>query len=687
MKKIYFLFGVHNHQPIGNFEDVFEKAYNQAYKPFIEILTKYSQIKFGLHCSGVLWNYFKEKHPEYIDTVKILLNRKQIELLTGGYYEPILPSIPDNDKIGQIKKMNEFIKNEFKFTSKGLWLTERIWEQSLIKILSKLDVKYITVDDFHFIASGYDEKDLNGYFITEQEGYKLKIFPISQKLRYYIPFKPPEYVIEFFYNNAKENEITAFTMFDDGEKFGLWPQTYKHVYENKWLEKFLDLVCENSSWLTTMNFSEFIDKFYPKNRVYIPSASYFEMTEWALPVKTQKEIENVMEILETNKEKEKISKFIRGGIWHNFLVKYPEANNMHKKMLYVSEKVNKNKRNFNKISQDLLWQGQCNCAYWHGIFGGLYLPHLRNAVYEKLIYSEKLLDKKNNKLIETDFNCDGKQELIIETEHQNLYIAPGYGGSIYEWDIKDFNINLLNVLSRKEEAYHTRLKEYITNRMNFNKVNDADSIKTIHELIKVKEKNLQDYLFYDWYQKYSLLDHFLHPDTKYENFMKCQYGEQGDFILGSYDWNYKNKKLTLKRKGNVWIGEQSCKIEIEKTIQAENNIINIFYKIKNLENFPVNINFGPEFNFSFLNFIESDFSNTETFSWKREDRERKFSLNIEINAEKKVNLWSFPLYTVSLSEDGFEKTYQGTTVFFWWNFDLPFNSLKEFSLKIYLKNL
>ena len=44
-------------------------------------------------------------------------------------------------------------------------------------------------------------------------------------------------------------------------------------------------------------------------------------------------------------------------------------------------------------AREALYRGQCNCPYWHGAFGGIYLPHLRHAIYNQLIACDDLLDQ------------------------------------------------------------------------------------------------------------------------------------------------------------------------------------------------------------------------------------------------------------------------------------------------------
>ena len=70
---------------------------------------------------------------------------------------------------------------------------------------------------------------------------------------------------------------------DDGEKFGSWPKTYKHVYEDGWLEQFLETLRRNKDWIRTTTFREAVEKLPSRGRVYLPDASYREMMEWALP--------------------------------------------------------------------------------------------------------------------------------------------------------------------------------------------------------------------------------------------------------------------------------------------------------------------------------------------------------------------------------------------------------------------
>ena len=52
--RIRLVLAIHNHQPIGNFGNVFEDAYRDSYAPFLDVLAEYPEIPLSLHVSGSL---------------------------------------------------------------------------------------------------------------------------------------------------------------------------------------------------------------------------------------------------------------------------------------------------------------------------------------------------------------------------------------------------------------------------------------------------------------------------------------------------------------------------------------------------------------------------------------------------------------------------------------------------------
>ena len=515
MNKVHFLLGVHNHQPIGNFDFVFEKAYDQSYRPFLEAMEKHPKLHWNMHATGILWEWLERHHPEYLDRVAEQVRLERLEILTGGYYEPILPALQDVDKIGQIQKLTRYIRQRFKVKPKGMWLAERVWEPHLTRILHDCGVEYTLVDDTHFLTTGMTEDDMTGSYLTEEQGVTLRLLPIRKDLRYAIPFKDPGETLNLLRRFATPSGHKALVMFDDGEKFGLWPDTQDHVYRDGWLEKFLTVLESNSDWISCSRISDYLGATAPLGRVYLPTTSYYEMSEWTLPAASQESLHEASKALSSNGSKA-AKQFLRGGFWRNFLTKYEESNNLHKKMLWVADKVHRAadlngsmpaKLNAKQQKMlDALWAGQCNCAYWHGVFGGLYLPHLRQALYKELISAEQQADKALNQTAitvkEADFDKDGLKEVLLESPEQNIYLSPHSGGSLFEWDLRARGINMINVLTRRAEGYHKQLLEHARSP------HPESGVRTIHDGVRVKEPALEKRLYTDWYRRASLLDHF-----------------------------------------------------------------------------------------------------------------------------------------------------------------------------------
>lgn len=648
-KKVNFIMAIHCHQPVGNFGWVFEEAYKMSYRPFIDVLEQHPKIKMSIHYSGCLWDWIIKHHPEFITRLKNMVKSGQVEIMSGGYYEPILPLLPDVDKIGQIKMLNDFIARDFGTQPKGGWLAERVWEPYLPKYFHKTALSYTIVDDSHFKLAGLKEEEIFGYYVTEDDGQKLFIFPTLEKLRYLTPFKLPEESINYLKSVASDID-RAVVIADDGEKFGLWPGTHQWVYKEKWLDNFFKALEDNLSWINITTFSEFIKDNAPLGRVYIPCASYKEMIEWS------------------------------GGFFRNFLVKYHQTNIMQKKMLYVSDKVNniseKEHSLKKKEARHYLYQGQCNCSYWHGVFGGLYLFHLRSSVFENLITAEHIADELEHKGAWIkhdifDINRDGWDEILVNNKAINAYFDLKCGGSIFELDVKSPAANLANVITRIPESYHKNLKEKQVVKID---ASASAGTKTIHEIVGVKEDNLGDFLHYDWYNRQSLMDHFLGERVTLHDFYKCQYEELGDFVTEPYDYKVKKSKdslqVILERKGHIW-GNNPKPIKITKAVNFDNKSpeLDAAYEIDNLSGDEISLWFGVEFNFSVkpkhmahIGEIKDISEISLSDDWHH--------LDIKYVFNKKTSVWHFPIETISESETGIEKTHQGLCLLFNWKIKL-----------------
>lgn len=710
---INFCFGIHNHQPVGNFDFVFEKAYQQCYLPFVKLLAEYPDIKTTLHNTGVLWQWLQNNHPEYFEHIKMLLDAGQLELLSGGFYEPILPVIFDSHKIGQIKMLNDYIKRNFSVKSRGMWLAERVWEPHLAGTIRDCGLEYTILDDTHFRWAGLTEDQLDGYFITEEQHKKLALFPISKELRYAVPFYTVDKVCDVFKRMAKSSPGKLVVYADDGEKFGIWPDTYKLCYEEKWLADFFEMISKNSNWLKMKFFSEAIDDFEPNGRIYLPTASYAEMGQWSLPSQGFNHYEEIEKHFKQNNLWESRGYLVRGGFWRNFLSKYPESNNMHKKMYRVALKIERLEEKLpiskkKKLAKaiDLLYQGQCNCQYWHGVFGGLYLNHLRYAAYNRLIRAENIADNlgalpKSGSLEIVDFDDDGRNEIIAETGYLNAYFSPRFGGSMFELDLKKKGFNLLDTMTRREEGYHNKLFQ-LQNQ------NESDS-KSIHDRIEAKEEGLEKYLIYDWHRRISFVDHIMPTETGFEQFASNDYQESGDFIIEPF--TYKTRKTPAKliveflREGRIKHEDSANNLSIEKdiSIMLKQPVIEAVYTLENQSAAELHFAFGVEFNWSMLAGDSADryyYIDNHKLEHSRMNShgetpdvnvfglaDKYHKLDINISLSESCRLWRFPIETVSLSEHGFERVYQSSLTCPCFEIKLTPGESRKLVIKIEFKNL
>ena len=583
-KTIYLPIVFHFHQPVDNFTSVLEDCYNKAYEPLIENLYNFPKIKAGLHFSGNLLEWFIESKPEFVQKLKLMAKRGQIELIGGGFYEPIYAIIPYRDRIAQIKKLTALIKKEFNLNVNGAWLSERVWEPNYPSFLSDAGLKYVIVDDNHFRSCGLSEEDTLYSYSTEDEGKSVRVFPINEPLRYLTPWKPTTHSIEYLKKLANEKGDRIALLIDDAEKLGVWATTHVLCYkEGHWegdngkpfIPAFFEQI-ENKSWIKSITLSEYIKQFPAKNLLYLPTSSYDKMEEWVLPTQTRKEFEIVKKAMKEDENWKKALKFLRGGFWRYFLVKYPESNNMHKKMLYVREKLVQIENDLSKLPKfqystkikakiekawDEIYKAQCNDSYWHGMFGGVYLSFLRFSIYTHLINAEKIIDelmpiiypilKSYITCVPIDFNKKTRMELLVESNDLNLYIDPFDGGTIFELDYKPKSYNLLNTLTRWCEAYH-----------------DEDKIKN-------------DEIMIDRFKRAMIRLRFLRKDVPLSQLQADKYIEFGNFAEGDFKVT-KNEKfgtstvIELEKEGSVKDTDSNDEIpcSITKKVEVEeNNVI------------------------------------------------------------------------------------------------------------------
>jgi 4-alpha-glucanotransferase len=515
--KLQLVMLIHGHQPVGNFDTVYEKTFQRSYLPFVEALERHPAIRLGLHFSGPLLEWFEQHHPEFFDRLRELVARRQAELVGGGFFEPILVSIPPEDQAEQLRRMRDYLAEKFGAAPTGVWLAERVWEPHLPSVLSSGGAAYTLVDDVHFLAAGFEREQLCGDYIAEDAGHTVRVFPGLKSLRYLLPFRAPEEGIAFLREYAGRHPGGMAATGDDCEKFGAWPGTYDYCYgEGGWVERFFAAVESSSDWLVTTPPGEYVAASLPLGRADLPTASYAEMMEWVLPTRARSEFHALSEEFAARPN---VLRFLHGGQWRGFFSKYAESNLLHKKMLHVSaqlrglagRRLGQKKRSQLELARTHLMRAQCNDAYWHGIFGGLYAPHLRTALWTELVRAETLAEEIAASGQETinvergDFDADGCEDLYFTSRRMAALLRPNDGGTLSLLDFRTSGVTLINALQRREEAYHSHLREASQD--------GSGRVASIHEQLRTKEAGLDRFLRYDRWPR-SLFRLLLFPAGK-----------------------------------------------------------------------------------------------------------------------------------------------------------------------------
>jgi 4-alpha-glucanotransferase len=671
---------IHAHQPVGNFDDVIERAYAQSYLPFVQVLARHPSIRMGLHYTGSLLEWIERVHPEYFDLLRTLVQRGQVEIAGGGFYEPILIAIPPEDRHDQITRLSRYVEYHFGERPRGAWLAERVWEPQLPSSLAPSGVEYTLVDDNHFLGAGFELEQLYGYYLAEDQRHSVKVLAGLKALRYLLPFHAPADTIEFLRASAKEHPGGFAAMGDDLEKFGVWPGTNKLCYTDGWLDNLFLALEQNSDWLETATPAAAVASHPSFGRADLPAASYSEMMEWALPTAARNRYHSLSTEFAARTE---MLPFLRGGIWRNFFSKYGESNLLHKKMLHVSTKVRKlfehphpvqAFRDAREQARTLTLRGQCNDPYWHGVFGGLYSPHLRTELWRSLIQAEAIADALANptghyqEAATLDFDSDGRDEIYFTSDRYAAVLCPADGATISALDCRQSNAALVNSLARRPESYHAKLKNL--------KAGEARGAQSIHEQTRAKETGLDRWLNYDRWARHCFRLLVFGRDKKHPDCGTAQLAEDPALAGGNYRaTKVSPSQATLLSEASVdWTAEKTfsfancaagfgilCDVTLRRAAAAGTSV---FVGIEAVLNF-----LAPSAHDRYFEYAGA----RQPLRWSAVAPGSNLrvvdewqGVSVTLTAPHAQEFWITPIETVSESEEGFERIYQGSQIIAVW---------------------
>jgi 4-alpha-glucanotransferase len=694
-RRISLALTLHNHQPIGNFGWVLAEVFDRAYLPMVEALERHPGIRVGLHYTGSLLEWLRAERPAFITTLCALVDRGQVEILGGGLYEPVLASLPERDRVDQLIRMAETVEETFGRRPRGAWLAERVWEPDVPTSLVAAGYGWTILDDAHFRAAAVPEDALWGPYTTEDQGRLLTVFGTEQGLRYRIPFHEVDEVIEYLREHATEAGDRVGTMGDDGEKFGAWPTTWEHCWgKGRWVERFFEAIEANAGWLTTVRPSDWLETNPPIGRVYLPTGSYAEMGEWALPPSESVAFAAVVRRARATHAPE--ARWLRGAFWRNFQVRYREINDLHKQMLRTSDLIDRMPPGAGRdAARDHLHRGQSNDCYWHGLFGGIYIAHMRAATLSHLIAAEDAADAALGLLAGSalaDLDLDGRDELRLATVGQVVNIELDDGGGIGAWDLRAARHALAGVLRRRPEAYHETLRRHEAEGVAHAAgvaagASDAagGAPASIHDIVQVKEAGLAARLIYDDYERRSGLIRVLPPHLSHEQWAAGGRDDLGDLVDGPFHVvRLGDDRVVLARDGTVTVDATAMPVHAETSITVSGGrldpALDFAVMLENRSDRPLAVRIGVEWALTMLGGggnpqawwdvagVRSGHDGTGAASGIERLEQGNTWLGVELvtTVEPAADAWWAPIETISNSEAGLERVYQGSALLLSW---------------------
>ncbi len=417
------IFAIHCHQPFGQLEEVLDRAIERAYQPFLDVLERHPSFKVNAHYSGTLLELLDTHSPALLERLSTASD--QIEWMGGAIYEPILPAIPPRDRAEQLNRARADIAARFEQEVMAAWVPERVWEPALVDAYADAGYRAVPLDDVHFERAGIEQLDRP--YLVHHLDRSITAYPISVDLRYAAPTEDPEILVDSLRHLHDHNPDAIAVLADDGEKFGLWPGTHERVYgPDGWLDRFFASV-ESADWIEATTFARHLEEHPATVRTSLPPGSYQEMTNWS------------------------------DGRWEHFLDRYPEADILYRKMLMASNRAGRDRAPAEALTEVL--RGQGNDPYWHGAFGGLYLPHLRAEAHRRLLSSRLAIDAAGRsgrswaKMERFDWDADGRDEIHVELPDQSWVLDLDDGALAY-YDDKPSQWMVPDVVAAHVEDYH-----------------------------------------------------------------------------------------------------------------------------------------------------------------------------------------------------------------------------------------
>ena len=552
MNSIYVCFSLKAVSYTLESQRILENDYQTVYKPLLKFLYNNPSLDFSLSFSGLQLSYFKNRKKEVITILKEMIERKQLEILGGGYYSPVLPLLFPVDRNGQIDMLSAEIRQTLGKRPRGVTLFADCWDSSLVNNLQTCGIEYTCLDSSIF---GPDKLKFLPVIMTDL-GKSIEIYPSYEN---FTPIKTesPKDFLDRITKAVEKIEKKDKYLQVQPERIVTINLSHSDVSELnsvKWFEKFGAYLNENNDSrirFTTLN------KYKKNHSIKIPgyissgmNHRIAEGTELAIFGSKGKEIKALNAF--------------------DFMQIYNPSHSLYNRMMYVSMLVNQCKidKMRKKAAREKLWEAQNGlgllCTY-KSIFNN---SKYRQQAFKNLMDCEKILretDSFKETITTFDYDGDGLHEYVCRMENYFSYI------SLISGSILDL--------------------EPIKNSGNY-----ADNLNRIYEWDGYED----DYgrgLFVD----------FLLSNDQYDSYINGEVPADGVFSKIHYSvLKFSANRHELQLTASAIFNPTKQEVLLKKKYIINSDGMNVQYIIKNNSNKTLKAKFAVESNFNNVNFDKED---------------------------------------------------------------------------------
>jgi alpha-amylase len=648
--------------PEGTEEQAFEETYQVCWRPFLSVLYRFADISAVLHYSGTVLHWLESRHPEFLMLLEEMVLRKQIELLGGGYYGPLMPLVPGPDRLGQAELLTTFIRRSFGKRPRGCWLPDYAWEPSLASSLQSCGFDYSFLPERHFKIAGIAPEDLGSPVITEDQGRSLIVFPVFDALESFPSLMPIEEALPYLVSRVGEPGLHTFFFPGESAK-ALWTASSLESPDVFYERSFAALQREGPRFETTTPL-RYLKSAHDFGRAYFPGSASASLMEKSLAgdppnvaSRGKRGPAKAVDSLKASTPGSEDGPSVLIGSPRRLLLRHEESLALYAKMHYVRILVGqlRGDKSRKKTAQEELWRGQCGGAYWRGANGGIARLPVRAAAYSALIEAERITRQRGSfspGIILADMNFDGAKEIIYQGSDINAYVQLR-GACLVELDSFKTRTNYVNVMDAREKG---------PRRLCFRD--------------RITEKGA--------------------------------YGaDKGGFSDASYALVEAEKPASvasLLREGQVELGGRKRSLSIKKTYSFRKGGLSVDYEVTNKESIPLALRLGVDLNLAAGFTAEAvaleGIRGRDELELATGKKSAEGDLNglrlsnlakgekIEFRSDMPFDLSHLPVFCAVGEglENGDSGAYQGCALTLGWDLDLPADSARRFSVTMELRS-